>query len=327
MKRRAWLRMSGVAAASPLAVLAQTGTRPRRIGVLMGTADEPVGQARLAAFRLGLKELKWVEGANVQLDVRWGAGDPALIKAQVAEIVALAPDVIMGSNTPVLRALKPATQTIPIVFAGLADPVGDGIVASLAHPGGNITGFASFNGPIAGLWLQQLKQIAPATRRAAVLYNPDTAPHALFWPTLESTAPTVGVTLLRATVRDAAAIESAIAAAAGAPGGALLLLPDTFTSRHRKLIHALLARHAVPAIFPLRDWVPEGGLIAYGSDFNDQFRRAAGHVDRILRGAKPSDLAVQQPVRFEMAINLKTAAALGLAVPKLLLAQADEVIE
>jgi putative ABC transport system substrate-binding protein len=226
-----------------------------------------------------------------------------------------------------MRALKPATQTIPIVFAGLADPVGDGIVASLAHPGGNITGFASFNGPIAGLWLQNLKQIAPATKRVAVLYNPDTAPHALFWPTLESIAPTTGVTLIRATVRDVAAIEAAIAAVAGAPGGAVLLLPDTFTARHRKLIHPLLARHAVPAIFPLREWVPEGGLIAYGPDFVDQFRRAAGHVDRILRGTKPSDLAVQQPVKFEMAINMNTARALGLTVPRLLLAQADEVIE
>ncbi len=305
----------------------QQGELIRRVSMLIGGPDDPTQQVRVAAFRQGLHDLKWREGVNLETDVRWGAGDAALIRRHVAEIVDRPPDVIMGSNTPVVRALKQATQTIPIVFAGLSDPIGDGIVESLARPGGNITGLASFNGPIAGVWLQILKEIAPGVKRVAVLYNPDTAPHALFWPALDAAVPSLGITLVRGAVRDAAAIESAIAAIASEPGGALVLMPDVFLVRHRALIIAASAKLRLPAIWPLRDWVPEGALMSYGPDFRDQFRRAAGYVDRILRGARPADIAVERPTRFEMAINLKTAKALGLVVPPLLLAQADEVIE
>ena len=325
--RREFIALTSAALAWPLAARAQQGERLRRVSVLMGGPEESAQKARVAAFRQGLRDLKWMDGGNIQFDVRWGGGDPALIRAHVLQTIDLAPDLILGGNTPVVRALKQGTQTIPIVFAGLADPIGDGIVTSLAKPGGNITGFASFNGPIAGIWLQNLKEIAPGTKRVAVIYNPDTAPHALFWPALDAAAPSLGITLTRAAVRDAAAIESAIAAIAGEPGGALLVLPDVFTVRHRALIISLSAKQRVPAIWPLREWVPEGALMSYGPDFIDQFRSAASYVDRILRGARPADLAVQQPTKFEMAINLKTAKALGLTVPPLLLAQADEVIE
>jgi putative tryptophan/tyrosine transport system substrate-binding protein len=329
VRRRVLLtRLGSTAVAScPAMLWGQQRERTRRVGVLVGGADDAVSRARIQALRQGMQDLKWTEGDNVRFDIRFGAGDSALIRAQVAEIIGLAPDVIFGSNTPVMRALKAATQTIPIVFAGLADPVGDGIVASLAKPGGNITGFASFNGPIAGIWLQNLKEIAPAIKRVAVVFNPDTAPHALFGSALDATAASLGLLLTRATVRDAGAIESAIAAVASAPGGGLVVLPDVFTTRHRALIISLSAKHRVPAIWPLRDWVPEGALMSYGPEFRDQFRRAAAYVDRVLRGAKPGDLAVQQPTKFELAINLKTAKALGLTVPPLLLAQADEVIE
>ena len=319
--------VSSAAAAWPLTARAQQSERLRRVSVLMGGVDEPPLQARVRALRQGLQDLKWTEGANIQIDVRWGASDPALIRTHVLQTIDLAPDVILGGNTPVVQALKQATQAIPIVFAGLSDPIGNGIVASLARPGGNITGFASFNGPIAGIWLQNLKEIAPGIKRVAVVYNPDTAPHALFWPALDTAAPSLGMTLTRAAVRDPAAIESAIAAVAGEPGGALVLMPDVFLVRHRALIISLSARNRVPAIWSLRDWVREGALMSYGPDLIDQFRRAASYIDRILRGAKPADLAVQQPTKFEMAINMKTAKALGLTVPPLLLAQADEVIE
>ena len=325
--RRELIALIGAAAAWPLTVRAQQGERLRRVSVLMGAVAEPPLQARIRALAQGLLDLKWTEGANIQIDVRWGAGDPALIRTQVLQTINLAPDVILGGNTPVVRVLKQATQTIPIVFAGLSDPIGNGIVASLARPGGNITGLTSFNGPIAGIWLQNLKEIAPGTKRVAIMYNPDTATPALFWPALDTAALSLGITLTRAAVRDATAIESVIAAAAGEPGGALVLMPDVFLVRHRALIISLSARHRLPAIWSLRDWVREGALISYGPDLIDQFRRAASYIDSILRGAKPADLAVQQPTKFEMAINLKTAKALGLTVPPLLLAQADEVIE
>lgn len=329
MKRRELLnRLGGTALATwPALSWGQARGGTRRIGVLLGGTDDAATRPRIEAFRQGMKELKWTEGDNVRYDIRFGGGDNALIRAQVAEVTALNPDAIFASNTPVLKALKAATSAIPIVFAGLSDPVGDGIVASLAHPGGNITGFASFNGPIAGIWLQKLKELAPATRRVAVVYNPDTAPHALFGPALEATATSLGIALTRAAVRDAAAIQNALTAFAVEPAGAVVVLPDVFTTRHRALIISLSARHRLPAIWPLREWVPEGALMSYGTDFADQYRRAAAYVDRVLRGARPSDLAVQQPTKFEMVINLKTAKALGLTVPPLLLAQADEVIE
>ncbi len=328
MRRREFLSIFGGAALAsrPVAALAQG--RVRRVGMLMGLGEsDSQSQARLAAFRKAMADLNWKEGTNLRLEVRWGADDAAQIQAQVAEVVGLAPDVIVGTVTPVMRALKQATETIPIVFAGLSDPVGDGIVASLARPGGNITGFSNFDAAMAGKWLQLLKEFSPATERVAILYNPDTAPHSIFLPALEAAAPSIGVTLARATVRDVAAIESTIAALGAEAGNGLAVMPDVFVSRHRALIYSLTARHRVPAVYPFRYHVIDGGLIGYGPDVVDQYRRAAAYVDLILKGTKPADLAVQQPTQFEMAINAKTARALGLTIPPLVLAQADEVIE
>ncbi len=330
MKRREFFTLAGGVALAmwPLAVRAQQDVRVRRVGVLMGATDDVEGQRRLAALRQGLRDLKWIEGTNIALEIRWAGGDAARAEAMVKEMVGLAPDLIVGVNSPIMRALKLATQAIPIVFAGLADPVGDGIVPSLARPGGNITGFASFEPGMAGKWLQLLKEIAPATRRVAVVYNPSTAPHSLFWPTLDATAPALGLSLIRATVQDVPALEATIAALATAPGAGLALLPDAFTTSHRKLIYALSERYRVPAVWSQPFHASDGGLIAYGPDFVDQFRRAASYVDRILRGSStPADLPVQQPIKFELRINLKTAKALGLTVPQILMATADEVIE
>jgi putative tryptophan/tyrosine transport system substrate-binding protein len=320
--------LGGTVVAWPLAARAQQTSRMRRIGVLMGQAEsDPEGQARVAAFRLGLQELRWTEGNNVHTDIRWGAGDATRIKTFVAELVNLTPDVILGVNTPVVRALKQATQTIPIVFAALSDPIGDGIVTSLSKPGGNITGFSGFDPAIAGKWLQLLKEISPGIVRVAVIFNPDTAPDSIFWPALEAAAPLVGVTLIRATVRDPAAIESAIAAVASTPGGGLVVMPDIFTALHRAVIIASAARHRLPAVYPFRYHIVDGGLISYGPDYIEQFRRAASYIDRILKGEKPSDLPVQAPTKFEFVINRKTAKALAIDIPPLMLANADEVIE
>jgi putative ABC transport system substrate-binding protein len=329
MKRREFITVLGVTLASwPLAARAQQPERIRSIGVLMGTPEgDPEGQARVAAFRQALQELKWTEGNNIHIDIFWATGNAARASAYAAELVKLAPDVILGIATPTMRALKQATQTIPIVFAGLSDPIGDGIVANLSRPGGNITGFSSFDAPIAGKWLQMLKEMSPGIARINVIFNPDTAPHSIFWPALEAAAPSVGVTLIRATVRDTAAIEGAIGALAADPGNGLIVAPDIFTSAHRALVITLAARHRVPAVYPIRYFAVDGGLMSYGSDFVDLHRRAAFYIDRILKGEKPGDLPVQTPTKLEFVINLKTAKALGLTVPAALLASADAVIE
>jgi putative ABC transport system substrate-binding protein len=327
MRRRAFLSLAAGAAIFSSVARAQQGDRMRRVGVLMGGADDVESQRRIAAFRQGMRDLKWIEGANVQINVRFAVSDPALIQKGVSELLALSPDVILGFSTPVMRALKQATQTVPIVFTVLSDPIGDGIVASLSKPGGNITGFASFEPAIGGKWLQLPKEVSPGVRRVAVLYNPDTAPHALFIPTLEAAAQAMAVTLMKTPSRDAATIESDLDALAREPGGALLTLPDVSIARNRKAIIAGAARRKVPAMYSFTNYVADGGLISYGSDGPDQFRRAASHVDLILKGARPADLPVQQPTRYEMAINLRTARELGLAIPPLLLAQADVVIE
>ena len=329
MKRREFVRLAGGAALGwPLGARAQTPQRMRRVGVLMGGAEsDPQSQARLAAFRRVLRDLKWVEGETVSLDVRWGAAEAARIAALATELAALSPDVIYCNVTPAVRALKQATQTIPIVFAGVSDPVGDGFVASLAKPGGNITGFSSADAGLGGKWLQLLKEMSPGLTRAAALFNPDTGAHSIFWPALQAAAPSLGVTMIRSEVRDGAAIENAIAALAGIPGAGLVVMPDAFTSLHRDLIIAAAARHRVPAIYFIRTFADDGGLMAYGPDYADMYRRAASYVDLILKGAKPADLPVQAPVKFEFILNLQTAAALGLSVPASIIARADEVIE
>jgi len=326
MRRRAFIGLVGGAAAWPLAVGAQQPVGQKRVGILMGTADDADGKERLSAFRRGLQDLNWVEGRNIRFDVRWGAGDAARTKAYAVELVGLAPDLILATNTPTARSLKQATETVPIVFSGLADPIADGIVASLSSPQGNITGFTSFNAAIAGKWLQLLKEIAPATDRVIVIYNPDTAAHRIFVPVMETVAPQIAMTLGHAQVTDRGAIESAIRAAA-APGLALMIMPDVFTALHRQTIFDLAINGRLPTMCPLRIYTTAGGLVSYGSNIVSLFRQAALYADRILRGEKPRDLPVQEPTQYELIINLKTAKALGLSVPPTLLARADEVIE
>jgi putative ABC transport system substrate-binding protein len=329
MRRREFLGVLGSAAAAwPLRARAQQSERVRRIGFLMGLPESDAeGQARVKAFREGLAGLKWTEVNNIRIDLRWSTGDVARIRADAEELVRLAPDVIVGSNTPSVRALKQATQTIPIVFAGLADPIGDGFVSNLSRPGGNITGFSSFDAAMAGKWLQILKEVSPGIERVTVMFNPDTAPHSVFWPALEAAAPSVGVTLVRSLVRDLAAIEAAIGRLAGDAGAGLVIMPDTFTARYRSSMYALTARHRVPSIYGPRYHVASGGLMSYGPDFVEQHGRAASYVDRIFKGEKPGDLPVQTPNKFEFVINLKAAKALGLNIPLPLLGRADEVIE
>ena len=328
MRRREFITLLGGAATWPVAAKAQQAERMRRVGVLMGLAEnDPEGQARIAAFRQALHALKWAEGNNLRIDIRWGTGDAARTKAYAAELVSLAPDVILGTNTPTARALKQATETIPIVFAGLTDPIGDGIVASLSKPGGNITGFTSFDAAIAGKWVQLLKEASPGIERVAVIFNPDTAPYAIFLPVMETVAPQVAVTLIRAPVHDTAAIESAISKLTSAPGGGLILMPDVFMALNREIIFRLATNGHLPTMCPVRYYAVDGGLMSYGPNFTDLFRQAAPYIDRILRGEKPSDLPVQETTKFELVVNLKTAKTLGLTVPYPLLARADEVIE
>jgi len=328
MRRRDFIGLAGGAVAAwPLVVRAQQPAGQKRVGILMGTAEDAESQTRLSAFRQGLADLNWIEGRNVRFDVRWGAGDAARTKAYAGELVGLAPDLILATNTPTARSLKQATESIPIVFSGLADPIADGIVANLSSPQGNITGFTSFNGAIAGKWLQLLKEMAPATDRVVVIYNPDTAPHRIFLPVMKSVAPQLAITLIDAGVTDKGGIESAIRTGAGAPGTALMIMPDVFTFLHRQTIFDLAIDGRLPAMCPLRNYTMAGGLMSYGSNIVSLFQKAATYADRILRGEKPRDLPVQEPTQYELIINLKTAKALGLAVPPALLARADEVIE
>jgi putative ABC transport system substrate-binding protein len=327
IRRREFIISLGGAVALPLAARAQQPEKIKRIAVLQGTPNDPESQARVAAFRQGLEELKWQEGRNLRFDIRWGAGNADRIKIYAAELVSLAPDLILATNTPTARALKQATTTIPIVFAGLSDPIGDDIVTSLARPGGNITGFTSFNAEIAGKWLQLLKEVSPGTTRATVIFNPKTAPYAIFLPVMQAVAPQNGISLTTAEVSDRSEIEAAIGKLAGAPRAGLVVMPDVFTSLHRETIFTLAIREKLPTVCPLDAFAKAGGLVSYGSNFTELFRQAASYVDRILRGEKPSDLPVQDPTRYELIINLKTAKALGLEVPPTMLARADEVIE
>ena len=327
MRRRDFIAGLGGAAAWPLGARGQQTEATKRLAILMGGVESPNYQAYVTAFRQGLANANWREGRNLHVEVYWGNSDAARIDAYAAKLVSLAPDLILATNTPTARALKRATETIPIVFAGLSDPIGDGIVVSLSKPGGNITGFTSFNAPIAGKWLELLKEVSPGTERAGVIFNPKTSPYAIFLPTMETIAPQVRIALSQVPVDDQAAIEIAVAKLASEPGSGLVVLPDIFMTLHSDLIFALAARGGVPTVAPLRSFANAGGLISYGSNFADLFREAAQYVDRILRGEKPRDLPVQDPTRYELVINLKTARAIHLTVPPTLLARADEVIE
>ncbi len=329
MERREFITLLGGAAAWPLAARAQQGERMRRIGVLTGgpRPDDQDAQANIAAFLEGLKQLGWVDGRNVRIDYRWGLGQADTIRRQAAELAALAPDVVLSSGTASLAQLMQATHTVPIVFVNVSDPVGGGFVDSLSRPGGNATGFMQFEYDLSGKWLELLKQIAPNVTRAAVLRDPALPSGIGQFAVIQSVAPSVGVEVRPVSVRDAAEIERAIAAFARSPNSGMIVTSSALTVRHRELIIALAARHKLPAVYYRRYFVATGGLISYGYDTVDQYRRAAGYVDRILKGEKPADLPVQAPTKYELVINLKTAKALGLDVPATVLARADEVIE
>jgi putative ABC transport system substrate-binding protein len=309
-------------------VRAQQSERIRRIGVLhTPAADDSEGQARSAAFLQGLQQLGWTDGRNVRIDTRWAAGDPDHIRRYVAELVALAPDVIMATGSATVGPLLQATRTVPIVFAGVPDPVGSGFVESLARPGGNATGFIVFEYGIGAKWLELLKEIAPSVTRVAVLRDPAITAGIGMWGAIQSVAPSFGVDLRPIDVRDAGEMERALAAFAGGPNGGLIVTGSALAVVHRNLIIRLAARHKLPAVYFARYFVGDGGLISYGPNQLDQYRQAAAYVDRILKGEKPADLPVQAPTQYETVLNLKTAKALGLNVPATVLARADEVIE
>jgi putative ABC transport system substrate-binding protein len=330
VKRRNFIALiGGAAAAWPLTARAQQSERVRRIVFLHSLAEsDPEVLARVATFRQSLETLGWTEIRNVQLEHRFSAGDIARMQAYTAELVNSAPDLIVASSTPVLAALKQATASIPIVFAVVNDPVGQGLVASLARPGGNITGFTFVDFALIGKWLEMLKEVAPGVRRVALIFNPQTAPYYRnFLRELGTAAKSLAAEVSATPVRDEAEMEAAVTAFAREPGGGLIVPGEPFINTHRALIMALAQRHRVPAIYGFRQYVTEGALMSYGPDTLDIYRRLASYVDRILRGEKPADLPVQAPTKFALFINLKTAKALGLTVPMTLQARADEVIE
>jgi putative tryptophan/tyrosine transport system substrate-binding protein len=329
VKRREFITLlGGVAATWPLAARGQQGERVRRIGVLLpAAANDAEFQARMGAFQQGLQEAGWSIGRNVQLDIRWATPDAAKIRQQTTELVALAPDVILTMSSVTVAALLQATRTIPIVFTIVVDPVGAGYVDSLARPGGNATGFTVYEYSMSGKWPELLKEIAPSVTRAVVLRDPAIASGPGQFAAIQAVASSLGVELRPVDVRDAGEIERAIAVFAQSTNSGVIVTGSTGATAHRELIIALAARHRLPAVYNSRFWAAGGGLISYGPDFLDQFRRAASYVDRILKGEKAADLPVQAPTKYELVINLKTAKALGLDVPPTLLARADEVID
>jgi putative ABC transport system substrate-binding protein len=326
--RREFIVGLGSAAAWPLAARAQQTDRMRRIGVLTG-ADEndPEWKARISAFTQALANLGWTDGRDVRIDLRWGHGDNDRIRALARELVGLQPDIILASSTPVTVALQRETRTIPIVMVNVFDPVASGFVVALNQPGGNITGFANLEASMGGKWLELLSEIAPGLKRATIMFNPDTAPALTYMPSLEKAARSLNVVPIIASVHSEEEIDTVITTLGREPGGGLVVMPDVFTQVHRAPIILAAARNNVPAIYGLPEMARDGGLLSFGTDRVDTFRRATTYVDRILRGAKPGDLPVQFPVKYEMVVNLKTAKALGLTIPETLLATADEVIQ
>jgi putative ABC transport system substrate-binding protein len=328
MRRREFVTLlGGAVAAWPLAARAQQPDRMRRIGIFVGIAKDAEGLARVVAFRDGLQALGWVEGRNVQFDERWAAGDAQLMRPFAKELIALNPDVILVAANPALAALREETRTVPIVFAQVADPIGAGFVASAAKPGGNITGFSHIEFTIVGKWLELLKEIAPSLKRVAALGNPTDFTWPAFVRTIADVAPSLGLQVTPTGVRNVDEIERAIDAFAREPDGGLVNVPTPTTAVHRDVIIRKAAQHRLPVVFHLRFFAAEGGLMSYGVNNIELFRRAASYVDRVLRGANPGDLPVQFPTKYELVINLKTAKAMGLTVPEAFLLRADEVIE
>jgi putative ABC transport system substrate-binding protein len=331
VRRRDFITLLGGAAAAawPLAARAQQRARVRRIGALIALGKS-TAEARswVTAFEGGLQALGWIDGRNARIDWRWADGEFDLMQTFAKELVALQDDVILaGGGAPALKALLQQTRTIPIVFTVVSDPVGLGFVESLARPGGNATGFTTYESSVGTKWIELLKGVAPQVARIAFVFDPQTSSPALYLPLIEAAALSFAVELVKVPIRDQDELEAAVAALGREPGNGLITPPDTFLGNHSALITALAARHRVPAVYPFRSFVVDGGLMSYGVDNADMHRHAAGYVDRILNGAKPAELPVQQPTRFELVINLKTAKALGLTVPPTMLALADDVIE
>jgi putative ABC transport system substrate-binding protein len=329
MQRRQFIGVLGSAVmASALAAHAQQRERMRRIGVLMNfAADDRLSPANIAAFLQGMAELGWTDRRNMAIDYRWAAGDPDRFRRSAAELVALSPDVILASGAVSAAPLQQATRSVPIVFVNATDPVASGLVASLARPGGNLTGFATFEYGISAKWLELLKQITPGLKRAAILRDPGLASGIGQVGAIQAVAPSFGVELTLIDVRDPAEIERAVTAFARGSGNGLITSTNILAIVHRQLIISLAARHALPVVYPFRLFVADGGLASYGPDLSDSFRRAASYVDRILKGEKPADLPVQNPTRYELVLNLKTAKAQGITIPPELFARANEVIE
>jgi putative tryptophan/tyrosine transport system substrate-binding protein len=320
--------LGGASVAWPLAARAQQFNQIRRIGALMPwDADDKEGQSRLAAFQQGLATLGWMEGRNIRTEVRWGAGGLDRLRTSAAELVALAPEVILANSAASTFALRGETHSVPIVFTMVPDPIGGGLVASLAKPGGNITGFTSLEPIMGSKLVELLKEIAPRITRVAIIFNPETASYAEILQSVETASRSFTVDPISAPVHNVTEIEDTIASHARESGGGLIVLPDAFTSTHRELIVLLAVQHRLPSIYPYRYFVTSGGLMSYGVDANDILRRSAFYIDRILKGDKPGDLPVQQPAKFELIVNLQVARALGLTVSPMLLSRADEVIE
>ena len=331
MKRREFIVLVGgcLAIAWPLAVNAQQSNGILKVAVLIGGPNDVVAQRRITAFQQGLKDLGWIEGRNLRVDVRWAAGDVERMRTYAAELVALRPDVMLAISTPIVAALRQQLTTIPIVFVAVSDPVGSGFVESLARPGGNITGFTSFEYSMAAKWLGLLKEIAPHVARVGLMFNPETTPGGgpFYTRPVHAIGQSLGVQTFDAPIHSAGDIEPVIGALGKGSGGGLIVFPEAFTSSHSEQIVAAANRFGVPALYPWRIYATQGGLMSYGVDITEHFRAAADYVNRIQKGQKPADLPVQQPTEFELVINLKTAKALGIDVPQMLLARADEVIE